>query len=69
LRQFPSSGETVQPGWYPAQLQLIADAELAFVVDPIDGTKNFTANLPLFGVMAAVRSAPRSISWLSTKND
>jgi fructose-1,6-bisphosphatase/inositol monophosphatase family enzyme len=26
---------------------------LAFVVDPIDGTRNFTANLPLFGVMAA----------------
>ena len=51
----------------PALLQLIADAELAFIVDPIDGTENFTANLSLFGVMAAVRSAPRSISWLSTK--
>jgi fructose-1,6-bisphosphatase/inositol monophosphatase family enzyme len=38
----------------PALLQLIAGAELAFIVDPIDGTKNFTANLPLFGVMAAV---------------
>ena len=37
----------------PALLQLIAAAELAFIVDPIDGTKNFTANLPLFGVMAA----------------
>jgi fructose-1,6-bisphosphatase/inositol monophosphatase family enzyme len=38
----------------PALLQSIATAELAFIVDPIDGTKNFTANLPLFGVMAAV---------------
>ena len=37
----------------PGLLQLIAAAELAFIVDPIDGTKNFTANLPLFGVMAA----------------
>jgi fructose-1,6-bisphosphatase/inositol monophosphatase family enzyme len=37
----------------PALLQSIAAAELAFIVDPIDGTKNFTANLPLFGVMAA----------------
>jgi fructose-1,6-bisphosphatase/inositol monophosphatase family enzyme len=38
----------------PALLQTIADAELAFIVDPIDGTKNFASNLPLFGVMAAV---------------
>jgi len=37
----------------PALLQSIAAAELAFIVDPIYGTKNFTANLPLFGVMAA----------------
>ena len=29
------------------------DAELAFVVDPVDGTANFAAGLPLFGVMAA----------------
>jgi Inositol monophosphatase family len=64
---FPPAARQQQPGWYPALLQLIADAELAFIVDPIDGTENFTANLSLFGVMAAVRSAPRSISWLSTK--
>ena len=31
----------------PALLQAIATAELAFVVDPIVGTRNFTANLPL----------------------
>lgn len=38
----------------PALLQAIADAELAFIVDPLDGTRNFASNLPLFGVMAAV---------------
>ncbi len=37
----------------PGMLQGIANAELAFMVDPIDGTKNFASNLPLFGVMAA----------------
>ena len=37
----------------PALLAALADAELAFVVDPIDGTANFAAGLPLFGVMAA----------------
>ena len=31
----------------------MGDAELAFVVDPIDGTSTFVAGLPLFGVMAA----------------
>jgi fructose-1,6-bisphosphatase/inositol monophosphatase family enzyme len=31
----------------------LADAELAFVVDPIDGTANYAAGLPLFGTMAA----------------
>jgi fructose-1,6-bisphosphatase/inositol monophosphatase family enzyme len=29
-------------------------AEFAIVVDPVDGTANFAAGLPLFGVMAAV---------------
>jgi len=34
----------------PARL---ADADLAFVVDPIDGTANYCAGLPLFGVLVA----------------
>src|SRR6185436_20348557 len=34
-------------------LQAIGNAELAFIVDPIDGTRNFASGLPLFGVMAA----------------
>ena len=37
----------------PDLLQDFASAELAFIVDPIDGTRNFVSNLPLFGVMAA----------------
>jgi fructose-1,6-bisphosphatase/inositol monophosphatase family enzyme len=37
----------------PALLGQLADAELAFVVDPVDGTSNYAAGLPLFGTMAA----------------
>ena len=37
----------------PSLLQAIGGAELAFIVDPIDGTRNFASGLPLFGVMAA----------------
>jgi len=36
-----------------ALLACLPQAELAFVIDPIDGTANFAAGLPLFGVMAA----------------
>jgi fructose-1,6-bisphosphatase/inositol monophosphatase family enzyme len=37
----------------PALLDGLASADLAFLVDPIDGTKNFVAGLPLFGSMIA----------------
>ena len=37
----------------PALLEGLATAELAFVVDPVDGTSNFAAGLPLFACMAA----------------
>ncbi len=37
----------------PALLESLADAELAFVIDPIDGTLNYASDLPLFAVMAA----------------
>jgi fructose-1,6-bisphosphatase/inositol monophosphatase family enzyme len=37
----------------PALLATLADAQLAFVVDPVDGTANYAAGLPLFGTMAA----------------
>lgn len=38
----------------PALLDALEHAELAVLVDPVDGTKNFASGLPLFGVMAAV---------------
>lgn len=37
----------------PALLPRLGEADLAFVVDPVDGTANFAAGLPLFGCMAA----------------
>lgn len=37
----------------PGLLGQLAEADLAFVVDPVDGTANFAAGLPLFGTMAA----------------
>jgi fructose-1,6-bisphosphatase/inositol monophosphatase family enzyme len=37
----------------PESIAKIATAELAFIVDPIDGTKNFVSGLPLFAVMVA----------------
>ncbi len=37
----------------PALPRGLADAELAFTVDPIDGTSNYAAGLPLFGCMVA----------------
>ncbi len=38
----------------PSLLDRLADAELAFVVDPIDGTSNYASGLPLFGSMVGV---------------
>ncbi|MCX7323548.1 MAG: inositol monophosphatase [Hyphomicrobiales bacterium] len=35
-------------------LAKLPEAELAFVIDPVDGTLNFASDLPLFAVMAAV---------------
>ncbi len=37
----------------PALMEGLASAPLAFVVDPVDGTSNYAAGLPLFGTMAA----------------
>ncbi|MCJ8518184.1 fructose-1,6-bisphosphatase/inositol monophosphatase family enzyme [Pseudorhizobium tarimense] len=37
-----------------ALLGRLADAELAVVVDPVDGTFNFASGIPAFGVMASV---------------
>lgn len=38
----------------PSLLDRLDHAETAVVVDPLDGTANFVAGMPLFGVMAAV---------------
>lgn len=38
----------------PRLLQALPNAELAVIVDPVDGTGNFAAGLPLFAVMASV---------------
>lgn len=40
----------------PTVLERLQGTDLAFVVDPIDGTANFAAGMPLFGVMAAAVS-------------
>ncbi|SFD14928.1 fructose-1,6-bisphosphatase [Tropicimonas isoalkanivorans] len=37
----------------PGAIKKMADAPIAFLIDPIDGTKNFTSGLPLFGTMVA----------------
>ena len=38
----------------PALLKQIADAPLAFIIDPVDGTWNFAHGLAVFGVILAV---------------
>ncbi|MBV7395418.1 inositol monophosphatase family protein [Mameliella sediminis] len=38
----------------PKLLEKIAEAELCFTIDPVDGTWNFAKGLPLFGVMVSV---------------
>jgi fructose-1,6-bisphosphatase/inositol monophosphatase family enzyme len=37
----------------PTLLRQLGEADLAFLVDPIDGTANFVAGVPVFGCMAA----------------
>ncbi|CAN7397191.1 inositol monophosphatase [Acidovorax sp. LjRoot66] len=46
----------------PSLLATIATADLAFIIDPLDGTKNFASGLPLFGVMAAVTVAGKVVA-------
>lgn len=38
----------------PALLEGLGGADLAFTLDPVDGTFNFASGVPLFGVMLAV---------------
>ncbi|MCM2401764.1 inositol monophosphatase family protein [Rhizobium sp. S153] len=48
----------------PGLLGKIEDAELAVIVDPIDGTFNYAAGLPLFGVMLSVVRKGETVAGL-----
>lgn len=49
----------------PHALDGLADADVAFVIDPIDGTRNFAAGTPDFGVMLAEVHAGEPVrSWI-----
>jgi fructose-1,6-bisphosphatase/inositol monophosphatase family enzyme len=48
----------------PALLPRLATADLAIVVDPIDGTANYAAGLPLFASMAAVVSGGETVAGI-----
>jgi fructose-1,6-bisphosphatase/inositol monophosphatase family enzyme len=48
----------------PALLDAVLDAELAVLVDPIDGTANFVAGVPLFGVMATITRRGESVAGI-----
>jgi len=48
----------------PSLLDALKGAELAIVVDPIDGTYNFAAGVPAFGVMAAVVSKGETVAGI-----
>lgn len=39
---------------HPDLLDKIGEAELSFIIDPVDGTWNFAKGMPLFGTMVAV---------------
>ncbi|MGY6708449.1 MAG: inositol monophosphatase family protein [Rhizobiaceae bacterium] len=46
-------------------LDTIGDAELAFIIDPVDGTWNFAHGVPMFATMvAAVRRGETVAAWI-----
>ncbi len=48
----------------PWLLDTLGAADLAVVVDPIDGTANFVAGTPLFGVMAAITRKGEAVAGI-----
>lgn len=56
LRRFPGALVVGEEGVSrdARLLDGLGEADLAFILDPVDGTLNFASGLPLFGVMAAV---------------
>ena len=48
----------------PALLDGLGKTDLAIVVDPIDGTANFAAGMPLFAVMASVVAKGETVAGI-----
>ncbi len=48
----------------PGLIGMLAGAELAFVIDPVDGTFNFTAGLPAFGTILGVVVGGETVAGL-----
>ena len=48
----------------PAVLDKLPDADLAIIVDPVDGTFNFASGIPAFGVMASVISKGETVAGI-----
>lgn len=48
----------------PALLGKLEGAELAIIVDPVDGTFNFASGIPAFGVMASVVVAGETVAGI-----
>jgi fructose-1,6-bisphosphatase/inositol monophosphatase family enzyme len=66
LRLFPNAvviGEEAASA-DPSLRQKAAEAELAFIIDPVDGTWNFAKGLPLFGVILAATRFGRPVFGL-----
>lgn len=63
-RVFTEAARTILPGAAvvgeeavsddPSVLEHISQSEVSIIIDPIDGTANFAADLPVFGVILAV---------------
>lgn len=63
LRLFPNAvviGEEAASA-DPSLRQKAAEAELAFIIDPVDGTWNFAKGVPLFGVILAATRFGRPV--------
>ena len=48
----------------PTLLDRLDEADLAIIVDPVDGTANFAAGLPLFATMAAVVKGGETVAGI-----
>ncbi|MBB2683491.1 inositol monophosphatase [Rhizobium sophoriradicis] len=48
----------------PSILSRLADADLAVIIDPVDGTWNFAHGVPLFGMIVAIASGGQTVAGL-----